>query len=439
MSNIAFISAGDHGLFLSSAAANGFSAAAGLSSDEMSCSSRSKICSVSFAAPFSGGLLVVDLHRLDRFEVSLGDFIQNSGRTVNVGSLVASYGQASVPTYLKYPSSLSIYEPFNATYIASGSDPVFGTRYEVLTPVEGGKFAFLADTGNDRVCAFNITGLRQLDMMTCISITGPLFVAIMFGPSWEPGVSAANLFVTTSSRSIVKLDFSSQDASLTISGQLDDLPCPGKGIDILNGANIVVIFKCYDNITSGLVALSIDIYNTSRMYIAEIFLAPSNVFLHGPILVTAADITGQKSIITTGGYLDSLSTSSLFITLTLPRSVTVRDRPSKALNFVKTCFNVTSPSGPPRSLIEEACDAFNVSTSVIDMLFANPSYFNYDLLEEIFFVPYRRVMLTCPSYTNKTTGNENTGNPLLSNSYTDSIPISTNGCLVILIITAFVL
>ncbi len=434
ISLLAFISAGDCGVFMSATASRGFSQISVSSMVDLSCTTESKICSVSFVIPFSDGLLVVDSHRLARFGVSVASLGGRYGNSVVFGPLVASYGRASLPTHLRYPTSLSIYEPYNRTHVAASSDPVFKTPYRIMTHVDGGKYAFLTDSGNDRLCVFNMTGSHQLDMMSCVSITSPLYSAIMFGPSWEPGISAANVFVTTSSRFVFKIDFSSLDASLSISGQLG-LPCPGKGIAVLNGGIIGIVVKCDDNITSGIVAISISLHS-SQMYIVEFFRAPKNIWLYGPILVTSPDITGQRNIITTGGYLDSISFSSLFITLALPRYITIIDRPSRALDFLNTCFNISSAIGPPRDLVAQACAIFNVSLSVVDSLYSKDNKFDYKIFAQIFFTPYKRVILSCASSANESGHNTSTESISLN---TDDLPISTNGCLMIIIVTVFIL
>jgi hypothetical protein len=246
----------------------------------------------------------------------------------------------------------------------------------------------------------------------------------MFGPSWEPGISTANLFVTTSSQKLIKFDFSSASATLS-EGDILDLPCPGKGVDILNGAIFVVVLRC-----DRILAVSL---RSGKMYIVDSFVVPSDFVLFGEILITAPDITGQRNLILTGGYGDSLPISSLFITVALPRSITIMDHPSRPLKFLMTCFNVTLSIAPPIDLIEQACLDFNISTSVLTDLFTNP--FNYELLNSLFFVPFNRVIINCPTASDwpdeshTSLPSRNPANP----------QISTNGCLVILIIIVIIL
>lgn len=424
VSQLGFVGSSNCGLFLARMSVAQFIPGSSGFVHDLSCISVGKVCSVSYAIPFTKGLLVIDLNRLVRFDASILSVGIPVGREIDLGSPIASIGQASVPTILRYPTSVCVYEPFNSTHVSSGTDPVFNTPYRVKTAVDGGSFAFLSDFGNDRLCVINMTDPQQLDMLTCKTVTGPLYCVIMFAPSWEPGLSTANLFVTTMSQLLIKFDFSATNATLSI-GDILDLPCPGKGVDILNGAIIVVVLGC-----DQILAVSI---NLGKMYVVNSFVIPANLFLFGQILITAPDITGQKNLILTGGYVDSLSISSLFITVALPRSITILDHPSRPLKFLSTCFNVTSSISPPRDLIEQACLDFNISTTILTSLYTQP--FNYELLNSLFFVPYNRVIINCPTASSGPTGSD-------SSPPTRNIPhvrMSINGCLLILIIIVLIL
>lgn len=430
---IGLVSVGSSGLYMVTVSSTSFVKSGTRYFDDLSCVSDSKLCSVSFAIPFSNGLLVLDGHRLVRFNLFWNRVQSALGQLTELGMMVNSFGSATVPSHLKHPTSVCIYEPYNSTHISSAIDPVFRTGYQISTIVDSGTFAFVADTGNDRVCVFNITSPDQLEISACITVPRPLHTAIMFGPSWEPTISTANIFVTTLDGKLVKLNFMSGDGTLVVSSQLD-LPCPGNGIDILNAAIVVVVLKCEDNITSGIQAITVDVDDSSKMSLVDFFHSPSNFWLFGQILVTYPDITGQKSIILTGGDLHSVAISSLFITVSLPRNITIMDRPSRALNFLNTCFNASVP--PPLELVKDAVSIFNASISVIDALYTTPQSFNYDFFNQIFFVPYRRVVIYCASGQKSMTESVETFGPPKD---TISLPITTNGCLVIIIITCFVI